>query len=180
MPTTSQPVPDTANMPMTKSTESLRPARPGDLDAINRLVAEAVEDWPLPGRVRRLALPAYRYTEADLMFLEVTVLERAGEVVGAAAWETAETRELPEGAADGLLLHGLYVGRAARGQGVGRQLVEACRSAAHEAGVAGVLVKAQASAASFFAAMGFVPVPVRDRDYEQRYWWAVEGSPVAG
>ncbi len=182
MPTTSQPVPDTANMPMTKSTESLRPARPGDLDAINGLVAEAVEDWPLPERVRRLALPAYRYTEADLMFLEVTVLERAGEVVGAAAWETAETRELPEGAADGLLLHGLYVGRAARGQGVGRQLVEACRSAAHEAGVAGVLVKAQASAASFFAAMGFVPVPVRDRDrdYEQRYWWAVEGSPVAG
>ncbi len=182
MPTTSPPVSDTANMPMTKSTESLRPARPGDLDAINGLVAEAVEDWPLPERVRRLALPAYRYTEADLMFLEVTVLERAGEVVGAAAWEAAETRELPEGAADGLLLHGLYVGRAARGQGVGRQLVEACRSAAHEAGVAGVLVKAQASAASFFAAMGFVPVPVRDRDrdYEQRYWWAVEGSPVAG
>lgn len=165
---------------MNESTTSLRPARDGDLDTINRLVAEAIEDWPLPERVRRLALPAYRYTEADLMFLDVFVLERAGQVVGVAAWEAAEPRELPEGAASGLLLHGLYVARAVRGQGVGRHLIEACREAARAAGRAGVLVKAQASAAGFFAAAGFAPVPVRDRDrdYEQRYWWPVEGAPL--
>ncbi|WP_017943028.1 MULTISPECIES: GNAT family N-acetyltransferase [unclassified Thioalkalivibrio] len=163
------------------STAALRPALAGDLDAINRLVAEAIEDWPLPERVRRLALPAYRYTEADRMFLDVIVLEREGQVVGVAAWEAAGSRELPEGVADGLLLHGLYVGRSARGQGAGRQLVAACHEAAREAGVAGVLVKAQATAAGFFEAMGFVPVPVRDRDrdYEQRYWWSAEGAPTA-
>ncbi|WP_018867580.1 MULTISPECIES: GNAT family N-acetyltransferase [unclassified Thioalkalivibrio] len=160
------------------TTLTARAARPEDLDAINRLVAEAIEDWPLPERVRRLALPAYRYTEADRMFLDMVVLECAGDVVGVAAWEAAGAQELPEGIPDGLLLHGLYVGRAARGQGVGRQLVEASRAAAREAGVAGVLVKAQASAAGFFAAMGFVPVPVRDRDrdYEQRYWWPAKGA----
>ncbi|WP_018871663.1 GNAT family N-acetyltransferase [Thioalkalivibrio sp. ALJ16] len=153
----------------------LRPAVREDLEAINRLVAAAIEDWPLPERVRRLALPAYRYTEADLMFLDAVVREDAGQVVGVATWESAEARELPEGAATGLLLHGLYVARSARGTGVGRQLVAACQEAARAAGVDGVLVKAQTSAAGFFARVGFQSVPVRDRDrdFEQRYWWPV-------
>lgn len=178
MPTMSSPVSKPPSHPTTGSSDILRPAQAGDLDAINRLVAEAIEDWPLPERVRRLALPAYRYTEADLMFLDVMVLEHTGQVVGVAAWEPAETRELPEGAADGLLLHGLYVGRATRAQGSGRKLIEACRGAARAAGVAGILVKAQASAVGFFEAMGFVPVPVRDRDrdYEQRYWLVCHGK----
>ncbi len=163
MPTTSYAMPETV---------ALRSARPDDLDPINTLVAEAIEDWPLPERVRRLALPAYRYTEADFMFLEVRVVESAGQVLGVAAWEHAGPRELPDGVSDGLLLHGLYVARAARRMGIGSQLVDTCRAAAREVGVAGVLVKAQGSAAGFFEAMGFIPVPVRDRDrdYEQRYW----------
>lgn len=154
----------------------LRPAGREDLEAINRLVAEAIEDWPLPERVRRLALPAYRYTEADLMFLDAVVREEAGQVVGVATWEAAEARELPEGATTGLLLHGLYVARTARGTGAGRQLVAACHKAARAAGADGVLVKAQTSAAGFFARVGFQSVPVRDRDFEQRYWWPVAGG----
>lgn len=157
---------------------ALRPAHHEDLDAINQLVAEAIADWPLPERVHRLALPAYRYTEADLMFLEAVVREEAGQVVGVATWETAEARELPGGAATGLLLHGLYVARSARGAGVGRQLVAACQEAARAADAEGVLVKAQTSAAGFFARVGFRRVPVRDRDrdFEQRYWWPVEAG----
>ncbi|WP_018863244.1 GNAT family N-acetyltransferase [Thioalkalivibrio sp. ARh3] len=156
----------------------LRPACREDLEAINQLVAEAIEDWPLPDRVRRLALPAYRYTEADLMFLSAVVYEGAGQVVGVATWESAEARELSDGEVTGLLLHGLYVARTARGTGVGRQLVAACQEAARAAGADGVLVKAQTSAAGFFARVGFQSVPVRDRDrdFEQRYWWPVEAG----
>ncbi|WP_018139804.1 MULTISPECIES: GNAT family N-acetyltransferase [unclassified Thioalkalivibrio] len=156
----------------------LRPACREDLGAINQLVAEAIEDWPLPERVRRLALPAYRYTEADLMFLDAVVREEAGQVVGVATWESVGARDLPEGVTAGLLLHGLYVARTARGTGVGRQLVVACQEAARAADVDGVLVKAQTSAAGFFARVGFQSVPVRDRDrdFEQRYWWPIEAG----
>jgi len=156
---------------------TLRPARAGDLPAVNGVIQRAIGTWRLTPRVKRLAVPLYCYRETDLTALELTVAERAGEVVAVAAWEPAAAQDLPSGQR-GLLLHGLYVDPAWQGRGLGRLLLYRACAAAGEAGFDGVLVKAQAEAAAFFAAAGCRLLPVQDpaRDYPHRYWCA----PAAG
>ncbi len=152
----------------------LRPAHAADLGAVNALIERAVMTWQLPERVKRLALPSYRYTEHDLEHLTLVVSEHAGQgIVGVAAWEPANPQDLAPGQS-GLLLHGLYVDPARQRQGIGRRLLAAAIGAAHARGYHGVLVKAQADAAPFFLKQGLQPVAANDpaRDYPHRYWAA--------
>lgn len=128
--------------------------------------------WSLPERVKRLVLPSYRYTEHDLTHLEMIVAETAAAgVVGVAAWEEAEAKDIPDGRS-GLLLHGLYVSPESQRRGIGARLLDAALVALAERKLDGLLVKAQADAAPFFQARGMVALPVAkpERDYPNRFW----------
>lgn len=150
----------------------IRPATRADLPAINRVVERAVMTWRLPERVKRLALPSYRYHPHDLdhQRMLVAVVADAG-IVGVAALEEADPRDLPA-AGPAQLLHGLYVDPEWQGRGIGTRLLEAALAACGEAACRGLLVKAQPDAVGFFQARGLERLPVRDpdRDYPHRYW----------
>jgi predicted N-acetyltransferase YhbS len=161
---------------MTDDSEiTLRPGLPADLDAINRVVEGAVMTWRVAERVKRLALPGYRYAEGDFADHTFTVAERGGDgVVGVAAMTDAEARDLPAGST-GVYLHGLYVLPALHRRGVGARLFRAAAMRARECGAAGVLVKAQRDAEAFFHAQGMRPLEHIGGEplYPRPYWLCV-------
>jgi len=153
----------------------LRPATPADLDAVNAVIERAVMTWKLPERVKRLALPGYRYNAHDLEHLRMVLAEDDDHgALGVAAWEPAAARDLPAGKT-GLLLHGLYVDPPRQRAGTGSRLLEAALRAARAQGFDGLLVKARPEAEGFFLARGLQRLPVSDpgRDYAHRLWKAV-------
>jgi GNAT superfamily N-acetyltransferase len=150
----------------------LRAALAPDLDAVNAVIERAVSTWDLPGRVKRLSMPLYRYDAHDLDALDAVVIESPGQgIVAVATWEPAEPGDTPDGSS-GLLLHGLYVDPPFARQGLGTGLLQAAEDAARARGVDGVLVKAQRDAEAFFLSRGFTPLPVQDPDrhYPHRLW----------
>ncbi len=157
---------------------NIRPARLADLESINGVISAAVMTWDLPERVKRLALSSYHYHAVDFAHFGMCVAEQHDQIVGVAAWEPADPRDLPDElavGAHGLLLHGLYVDPSHQRQGLGRLLLQPVLQAAQQASVAGVLVKAQSDAVPFFRALGWTELAVRDRvrDYPHRYWQAL-------
>ncbi len=154
---------------------TIREAQSAELPAINDIIERAVRTWNLPERVLRLSIPLYQYDPVAFEELTAVVAEDdAGEPVGVATWEPAAAADCPV-AGGGLLLHGIYVAPEHARQGIGRALLAACRDAAQDAGLAGVLVKAQGDAEPFFEAAGLERLPVADtdRDYARRYWLPV-------
>lgn len=151
---------------------TIRAATLSDLAAINDIIERAAMCWLLPGRVKRLALPSYRYHSHDLDHMELVVAE-CGTLCGVAGWEAADPHDLPPDKT-GLLLHGLYVDPPHHHQGIGRQLLKAAADAATRGGYDGLLVKAQAGAEGFFGACGMSQLAVEDaaRDYPLRFWLA--------
>ncbi len=150
----------------------LRPAAPGDLDGINRVIAAAIDTWHLPARVKRLCLPLYRYDVQDLEHMQFVVAETSTEgVVGVAGWERADAADCPPGLS-GLLLHGIYVLPDRHREGIGQRLLEWDPTYLFAAAFDGLLVKARPEAAPFFEAQEFTRLPDedRDRDYPRRYW----------
>ena len=157
----------------------LRTAGAHDLEAINTVIDRAVMGWDLPERVKRLALPLYRYNDYDLRVMQFRVAEiPGGGILGVAAWEDADPRDLPapqgeaaNRARHGVLLHGLYIDPAQQRSGLGTRLLAAVGDAARATGARWLLVKAQNGAEGFFERRGLVRLPVRDtdRDYEGRY-----------
>lgn len=151
-----------------------------DLPAINGVVERAVMSWRLPERVKRLALPSYRYRVQDLRHQRLLVAELPEiGIAGVAALEEADPRELPC-ACTGLLLHGLYVDPTWQGRGIGTRLLQAACAACRESGHHGLLIKAQPDAAAFFEARGMLRLAVKDpeRDYPYRYWKAVHDDAL--
>lgn len=150
----------------------LRSASAADLDAVNRIVKDAVSTWQLPERVKRLAMPTYLYTEHDLHHLQIVVVEdSAATMLGVATWEQAAERDCPPGQR-GLLLHGLYVDPDQQGHGTGSFLLSFAFDAAREQGYDELLLKAQADAEGFFSAKGLQRLVVENatRDYSNRFW----------
>ena len=123
-----------------------------DLEAINRLIERAVQTWALPDRVKRLALPTYFYTPADLQNMDLVGAYRHGQLVGVAAWE-ADPRH------GALALHGLYVDPSHWRHRVGSTLLAHVEHAAHTRGFTTLIVKAQAEAQAFFLRCGFREAP---------------------
>jgi GNAT superfamily N-acetyltransferase len=142
------------------------------LDAINQVIESAVLGWDLAERVKRLALPSYRYTPLDVQHLSFAVARiRHDDIVGVASWEEADAVDGAQiGAA--LLLHGLFVAPRHQGRGIGGLLVDALVELAAGSGHDALLVKAQRDAQAFFASRGFQSLPVGDaaRDYAHRLW----------
>jgi GNAT superfamily N-acetyltransferase len=142
------------------------------LAGINRVVEAAVMTWDLSERVKRLALPSYRYSDIDGQVLEFVVArDRRSRILGVASWEPAKENDSPPGK-QALLIHGLFVDSACHRQGIGRALVDALLAQTAAAGNDGLLVKAQRDALGFFSACGFLPLPVHDksRQYAHRLW----------
>ena len=130
-------------------TVNIRVARREDLDAINAVIEAAVMNWRLPERIKRLALPSYRYTNIDYEHLEILVSEMIGiGIVGVAGCEMAEPNEIPGQQA--LLLHGLYVLPDLQHHGIGSQLFRAIETLVYKHKCDGLLVKAQTDAVGFF------------------------------
>ncbi|MDZ7804576.1 GNAT family N-acetyltransferase [Thiohalophilus sp.] len=152
----------------------LRQANSRDLPELNAVIEAAVMGWNLPERVKRLALPSYRYDEHDLDHLDLWVAQIPPALVGVVALEPADRRELPNGQC-GLLLHGLYVHPEYQHQGIGRQLLQLAEQQVRERQLDGLLVRAQSGAGEFFAAQGMQTLETRDegRDYQYRYWKTV-------
>jgi N-acetylglutamate synthase-like GNAT family acetyltransferase len=126
--------------------------------------------WQLPERVKRLAMPGYRYNEHDLEHYEIVVAESGHHIVGVAARDT----EPHQGPADerAMLLHGIYVHPEQQHRGIGSQLLAAAEHTACARDFDGIMVKAQKDAEGFFGAQGLEKLEIRDlaRDYENRYW----------
>lgn len=143
-----------------------------DMNGINKVVERAIMTWKLPERVKRLSLPSYRYQIDELDPLHIVVAIDAGhDIVGVAARETANPRDVPRGQR-GLLLHGLYVDPASQHQGIGTHLLDTVLAATHDEGYDGLLVKSKADANGFFAKRGLQKLEVEDlvRDYPHRFW----------
>lgn len=157
---------------------TIRRAHAADLPAINQIVEAAIMTWKLPERVKRLSLPSYRYTETDLAHQHIVIAAENNNIVGVAAWETADPADTPD-RQSALLLHGIYVDPSRQHQGIGRQLYETAQSAACSQALSGLLVKAQADAVPFFMALGMQRVEVKDatRDYANRLWKACTSTP---
>ena len=135
-----------------------------ELDAINRLIERAIATWDLPERVKRLALPTYRYTPLDLETLTILAGYQGSTLVGVAAWGPVQSGALP-----GLMLHGLYVDPQCWGSGIGTALLNRVERAARERGFARLTVKAQPGARAFFLRHGFQAATAADAgDYAHR------------
>jgi len=151
----------------------LRPAGSTDLPALNAVIEAAVMGWHLPERVKRLALPSYRYKEHDLDHLELWVAQTPRGIVGVIALEPADERELPDGK-HGLLLHGLYVHPDHQHQGIGTRLLQFAEQQVRKRSLDGLLVRAQSAAGDFFSRHDMRLLPADDaREYQNRYWKSV-------
>jgi GNAT superfamily N-acetyltransferase len=160
----------------------LRQATDGDLCTINAVIERAVMTWKLPERVKRLAMPGYRYTGHDLKYLHVVVAEDSAlGIAGVAAWEPAAVQDCPR-RCRGMQLHGIYVDPDRQRRGLGARLLCAAGAAARHGGFDGLLVKAQADAVGFFGRQGLQKLPLLhdDRDYPHRFWLDLAQRQGAG
>jgi GNAT superfamily N-acetyltransferase len=145
----------------------------GDLSVINHVISRAVLGWPLPQRVKRLALPMLQYDAIDFEHYTALVYIRK-TVIGCGVWLNEPISFGPQYC--GGLLHGLYVDPAAQRQGIGGELLREVSSQAANAGLEGILVKAERVSQDFFERSGMVLLPSSSAtDYPYRYWKALRG-----
>lgn len=154
---------------------TIRLASVDDLDELNGVVEKAVMSWRLPDRVKRLALPSYRYSQHDMQHMEILLAVGPNTtIIGLAAWELMDERT-GEHEKPAILLHGIYVLPEYQRRGIGSHLLEMVEEAAHSGHHSGILVKAQTDAVGFFRGKGYslVSVDTHSTDYPNRYWKAI-------
>jgi GNAT superfamily N-acetyltransferase len=158
----------------------LRHGAVDDLNAVNTLIEAAIMTWDLPERVKRLALPSYRYQAHDLAYLTVIIAESLiGDILGVAACEPADSADTPTDC-QALLLHGIYVDPAQHRKGIGSRLLAGAIQAGRQGGFDALLVKANKNAQNFFLAQGLTPLTVTHsgRDYPYRFWLDFKATRV--
>jgi L-amino acid N-acyltransferase YncA len=110
-------------------TLTIRPARPGDAEAIARLYNIGIEERQATFETRpRDAAEVRAWLPTALPFL---VAQDDDRVVGFARVGRYSNREVYDGIGE----HGVYVDPDARGAGLGRRLLEALAAAAQEQGL---------------------------------------------
>lgn len=152
-----------------------RAATAADLDAVNRVVVEAVKSWRLPQRVHRLATPALTYDATDLAHMSIALLTDAnGLGIAVAAWEEASRHQAPDDSR-AVLLHGLYVVPRYQKMGIGTRLTELVVRWAGDHGFDAVVVRAWRDSLQFFRSIGFEPIAATDQatQYPRQLWKAV-------
>lgn len=154
---------------MTTQDITLRPATADDLDAINRVIASAILNWPMANRTKRLAATTHTYDAVDLTDFDIFVCARGKEIIGVAAWD-------PDYQGTTSLLHGLYVLPIVQGQGIGRKLMDLVFARAAEQKVQGVLVKAERVSASYFEHRHLDRVESAANEYPFQYFKAVNDA----
>lgn len=150
----------------------LRTARPCDLPGINQVIEEAIMQWSLPDRVKRLALPSYRYTDMDYHHLQMTLATDPNDrILGIIACEITFDESLA-GKQPIYLVHGLYVSPPYQRQGIGTRLFEHAEREVLQNDYAGLLVKAQADARMFFTTQGMTALQDKHEGtrYAHRFW----------
>lgn len=124
------------------------------LDTINQIVESAVYSWPLPARLKRLALPALQYKSIDYRDFEIFSCYKASANVGVAVWQPSNPLAHAE-TCDVALLHGLYVHSGAQREGIGSMLINHIANRAESIGMAGLYVRAERVSVDYFARQGF-------------------------
>jgi len=126
----------------------------------------------LPDRVKRLSLPAYRYDSVGLVHLDIVLAEDGKQnIIGIAAWEQADAKELPAGSR-ALSLHDIYVDPLHHQLGIGSKLLWAVEEAVCKRGFDGLLLKAQQGSNGFFISQEMQGLHVDDplHQYANRFW----------
>lgn len=127
------------------------------LEAINEVIAAAIDNWRLSERVKRAALPSYRYDtfdQADTRFF--LARDETGAIQGVATLGPINRGEGLPGTPS-RLLHGLFVAPAATGRGIGTRLLATVEAAARAEGAGALVVRAHVEATGFFEAAGYGP-----------------------
>lgn len=155
---------------------SIRGGRAADLPAINVLIERAVSTWHVADRVKRLALPVYRYDTVDLDFLDLLVAACDRGIVGIAAWGDAAAVDRPPDGSSAACLHGLFIDPLYGRRGIGGRLLRAAEAHARDADFETMVVRAQRDADTFFASHGF---HLNERDgpgYPHLRWKRLQGD----
>lgn len=147
---------------------SIRSAHSCDLQKINQVIQSAVMNWPMPDRVKRLAVPVLQYHQNDLDFYEVLVANYKDEVAGVAAWDSMPSQSLPNG--KGGVFHGLYVLPLVQRQGIGKQLMDTVFDDARTLRSIGLLIKSQRVSRHFFERHRMQSLDVNEDEYPWQYW----------
>lgn len=133
----------------------IRKAELEDLPEINGVIAQAVMQWDLPERVKRLSIQSFSYDPVDFSHFEMMVAagstapEDPPLILGLCAWDMTE-------APDVALIHGLFVKPEFQRQSIGTTLLHALEEKLKTQGVKTLSVKAQKDAVNFFLRQGFV------------------------
>lgn len=146
------------------------------LQLLNAIVRRAVSAWPMPDRVKRLALPTLQYDAVDFAHYEALLYCGAGDgdAVACAVWLNQQL-DFGHGYCGGLL-HGLYVDPIAQRQKIGSKLLLEVFARATAAGLGGMMVRAERVSQGFFERSGMVLLPQSAAtDYPHRYWKQLNG-----
>jgi GNAT superfamily N-acetyltransferase len=129
---------------------TVRPTRPGDADAISKVIVQALTETNsrdyAPEIIARLTCSftpdaVQTLLDGKTMF----TAELAGRVVGTASLDEARVRMV-------------FVAPDVQGLGVGRALMAAVMAAARERGVDVLSLRSSITAEAFYARLGFTPV----------------------
>lgn len=140
---------------------NIRKAREKDLEQLNAMITDAVMQWDLPDRVKRLSLNSFHYDALDLQGMRIRVaIDEENRLVGVAALEATDNPHE-------MLLHGLFVSPERQRSGIGTTLLQTIEQDLRSLNILTLLVKPQRSALVFFQTMGFSRVKSSsERQYE--------------
>jgi GNAT superfamily N-acetyltransferase len=153
----------------------LRDLDPSDLAEANSVIAAAIQTWDMAPRVKRLALASHQYQAHDFQHLAFVGAFEGDTLLGLIAMEPGAP-SAATGARPLMLIHGLYVIPDRHGTGIGSRLVDMAASMSRDQRFAGLMVRAEKRAKTFFRARGFTPLPIEDeqRDYPHRLLLALD------
>jgi predicted N-acetyltransferase YhbS len=133
-------------------TLTVRPARPGEHDALSDLVRRSKAAWGYDDAFMALSAEALAVRPGRIAAGLVLVAEREGRAVGMAGLDPA-----PEGAPPGVFeISHLFVAPDAFRGGVGRALADAVCALARARGAQRLRILADPNAAGFYARIGAI------------------------